>query len=406
VETPTIPTTPKQKISKFVLLWVGLIMFCLFFFLASIGLIGWGFYALARQTSQKSIIPTATASAAMQWPAVFSDDFEKLTYHWDTSGYWEIRGYSRNGIHNIRSISNGVYTWSLENADGDIYSSPANAGVLKDFAVSVDVRHTAGTLSDGYGLTFCNAAGNYYAFAIHDSGYYSVIVRGADQWHLIVPLSKSNAIKPGEYNHLTVLAENGIFKLFINDKFAREFQDSTLTGGDVGLMLSSQAGSAPNASKPNMISETSPDTVTNAEFDNFEVRAPQGSASDQAQAPQLPQIEPENGKLVFASNRDGNRNIYTIDTHGKDLKQLTNASADNQAPRWSPDGKKIAFVSNRAGNLEIYVMDADGKNVTRLTDNPAEDISPDWSPDGKQIIFASNRNGRYDLYLCLPRASR
>ena len=379
---------------------MALIIFCLFFLLVSIGLIGWGFYALAQQTSQKDKIPSATASAAMQWPEVFSDDFGKITRHWQTGDYFE------KGRSDTRSISNGLYTWSLENADGYIYLSPANAGVFKDFAVSVDVRHTAGALYDGYGLIFCNAAGNYYAFAIQDSGYYSVVVWSADKWNLIVPLSRSKAIKPGEFNHLAVLAENGVFKLLINDKIVREFQDSTLTSGDVGLMLHSLAASAPNTSKPNKISETFRNTVSTAEFDNFEVRAPQSSASDQARAPQLPQIKPENGKLVFASDRDGNRNIYTIDTHGKDLKQLTNASADGQAPRWSPDGKKIAFVSNRDGNLEIYIMDADGKNVTRLTDNPAEDISPDWSPDGKQIIFASNRDGRYDLYLMSARGEK
>ena len=36
-----------------------------------------------------------------------------------------------------------------------------------------------------------------------------------------------------------------------------------------------------------------------------------------------------------------------------------------KAPVWSPDGAKIAFSSDRDGNREIYEMDSDGANVTR-----------------------------------------
>ena len=47
---------------------------------------------------------------------------------------------------------------------------------------------------------------------------------------------------------------------------------------------------------------------------------------------------------------------------------------------------RIAFASDRDGNFEIYVMDADGANVTRLTDNPADDVSPKWAP---MVVLAS-----------------
>ncbi len=37
----------------------------------------------------------------------------------------------------------------------------------------------------------------------------------------------------------------------------------------------------------------------------------------------------------------------------------------------------------RDGNFEIYVMDTDGGNVRRLTDNSAADKWPVWSPAGR-----------------------
>ena len=43
------------------------------------------------------------------------------------------------------------------------------------------------------------------------------------------------------------------------------------------------------------------------------------------------------------------------------------------------DGKKIVFASDRDGNFEIYVMNADGTSPTRLTNNPANDCCPAWA---------------------------
>ena len=67
---------------------------------------------------------------------------------------------------------------------------------------------------------------------------------------------------------------------------------------------------------------------------------------------------------------------------------------------WSPDGRYIAFESKRDGNWEIYVMDSDGSNPRRLTDHPAEDKYPSWSPDGRYIAFQSNRDhDNWEIYV-------
>src|SRR5437879_512873 len=52
--------------------------------------------------------------------------------------------------------------------------------------------------------------------------------------------------------------------------------------------------------------------------------------------------------------------------------------------------EKILFASDRDGNFEIYVMNPDGTQNTRLTNNSAEDTSGRWSPDGNKIVFTSN----------------
>ena len=106
------------------------------------------------------------------------------------------------------------------------------------------------------------------------------------------------------------------------------------------------------------------------------------------------------GKIAFASNRDGNSEIYIMNTDGSELTNLTNNPASDRYPSFSPDGKKIAFVSNRDKNSEIYIMNADGSEQTRLTydeDEYGTDINYKiyFSLDGTKIAFLS---GLYDIY--------
>ena len=102
------------------------------------------------------------------------------------------------------------------------------------------------------------------------------------------------------------------------------------------------------------------------------------------------------GKIVFYSFRDGNTEIYTMDSDGGNQTRLTFNEVSDFAPAWSPSGQQIAFCSDRDGNWEVYVMDADGSNQRRLTRHPGLDVQPTWSPDGSQIAFASTRNADKD----------
>ena len=109
-------------------------------------------------------------------------------------------------------------------------------------------------------------------------------------------------------------------------------------------------------------------------------------------------------QIVFSSNRDGDSEIYVMDTDGGNLQRLTENRNNDWSPSWSPDGKRIVFKSDRDGHFmnlprpttEIYVMDADGRNQQNLTNNPSSDGSPSWSPDGQRIAFDSNREGPFN----------
>jgi len=105
------------------------------------------------------------------------------------------------------------------------------------------------------------------------------------------------------------------------------------------------------------------------------------------------------GRIVFASDRDGEYEIYVMNADGTEEERLTTAAGDDLDPKWSSDGKKIVFTSYRDGDGEIYVMNADGKEQERLTAQPGDDRSPAWSPDNRKIVFTSDRDGNGEIYI-------
>jgi Tol biopolymer transport system component len=109
---------------------------------------------------------------------------------------------------------------------------------------------------------------------------------------------------------------------------------------------------------------------------------------------------PSNGQIVFVSDRDGNDEIYVMDSHGSDVRRLTFNTESDWYPDWSPDGNRIAFASFQTGSFDIFVMNKDGSELVNLTPDPhAADFHPSWSPDGTQIAFSRTLTMGSNLYV-------
>ena len=105
--------------------------------------------------------------------------------------------------------------------------------------------------------------------------------------------------------------------------------------------------------------------------------------------------------ISFMDERNGQTDIFAINSDGSGLRQLTNDAAQELAMSWSPDGSQLIFQrsSEADGTTELYLVNADGSGLMNLTRNPGDDWSPAWSPDGKQIVFYSQRPGGMALYV-------
>ncbi|HEV7451875.1 MAG TPA: hypothetical protein VGO16_10900 [Pseudonocardiaceae bacterium] len=87
------------------------------------------------------------------------------------------------------------------------------------------------------------------------------------------------------------------------------------------------------------------------------------------------------GRIAFYSDRDGNNEIYLMNANGTGVTRLTNNPADDQRPAFSPDGTKIVFSSERSGNREVSVTKTNRTSgVLNLTNNPAVDDWARWAP--------------------------
>lgn len=118
-----------------------------------------------------------------------------------------------------------------------------------------------------------------------------------------------------------------------------------------------------------------------------------------------PNISSIDGRVVFASSRNGNMDIFICEPDGSNSKQITFTKAVDTSPSWSPNGAQIAFISDRSGSPQVYVMDIDGSNQKRITFEGSYQDSPAWSPKGDKIAYQSQKDWKFDIWLVNPDGS-
>ncbi len=109
------------------------------------------------------------------------------------------------------------------------------------------------------------------------------------------------------------------------------------------------------------------------------------SAEPGPQVPRLLTTQPEDtapatsgSRIAFMSSRDGNWELYLVDSSGSGLTRLTNTPVIDGLPTWSPDGRTLAFVSDQGGVWAVWAMNADGSNRRKLFDIGGGGLANDW----------------------------
>ena len=114
-----------------------------------------------------------------------------------------------------------------------------------------------------------------------------------------------------------------------------------------------------------------------------------------------PAWSPDGSEIAYSNKPgpDGDYNVYKMDANGNNPLQLTTDIAIDEKPSWSDDGSKIVFSTFRNGDYDIYTIDSDDTNESTLaslakTIGIAE-TSPSWSADGTEIAYVKDG----DIYI-------
>lgn len=113
-------------------------------------------------------------------------------------------------------------------------------------------------------------------------------------------------------------------------------------------------------------------------------------------------ISPDGKSLAFSYMGD----IYTVSTQGGEAVQLTSNSAYDSEPLWTADGKSIVFASYREGSKDLYICSAGGGGLKRLTSLPGNETPLAVLEDGTVLFSAYNAALVSDNYDGFPGSSQ
>ena len=104
-----------------------------------------------------------------------------------------------------------------------------------------------------------------------------------------------------------------------------------------------------------------------------------------------PQISPDGQTIIFASDREGQWNIYetSFSQRGSMVLEVVRNGRVNEQPCYSSDGKKVAYTTWMPVKGQWYIAVTDRATQQETLYGPG--LFPRFSPDGKKLLFQRPR---------------
>lgn len=92
-----------------------------------------------------------------------------------------------------------------------------------------------------------------------------------------------------------------------------------------------------------------------------------------------PVWSPLGDKIAYSrGTKSGEHDIVVHDLSSGQAARLTDGSGKNENPSFSPDGRFIVFTSNRNRKRELFTVSLDGSSQKKLADIPGDCFTPSW----------------------------
>jgi hypothetical protein len=183
-------------------------------------------------------LPEVTQQPQLPSNVLFQDDFSNPSSGWDQFS-------DADGLTNYED---GVYRILVDTPEFTFWANPGLGNTLpSDVHVEVDATKVGGPDFNDFGV-LCRYSGtgssaSFYEFIITSDGY-AGIVRVTESSQDVIStdgqLQSFDAVTQGNTtNHIKAECFGSLLTLYVNDVLFTSVTDTTLTGGDVGLLASS-----------------------------------------------------------------------------------------------------------------------------------------------------------------------
>ncbi|TQV86177.1 hypothetical protein FKG94_01075 [Exilibacterium tricleocarpae] len=91
--------------------------------------------------------------------------------------------------------------------------------------------------------------------------------------------------------------------------------------------------------------------------------------------------------------------LWQLDRSSGITRPLTQGNWQDIHAAFSGNGRWLSFASNRDGQFEIYLMNLASGAIRRLTDGPGPKTWPRWLPSDREISYTRVNQGRYEIWV-------